>query len=284
MAEIIIKTKQGEVIPQISPEAFGLAVQSMEDLDAQMKDLELKARELPKVFDSRTQYELAANLIVQKKSLVKLGEAVMTPYAELIKKVKTFIDQQKNIVSNHGEIVTGILTPAMIEFDEREKRAKDAEEKRLQAEKEERLKRENEEKAQKDAEAAAKLKKERIEHIREDLKRKKITLRQSQILLTAAGADAEAALAKIAADKEDADANAVEEAAKLKLKPNTATVAGIIRRTNRKFKVVDARLVKINFLKPDEVAIGEVVRDKTKSIAEVEKEVGGIEVYEDKTF
>lgn len=248
MSDIIIKTKSGDVIPAISPEAFGLAVQSMEELDQQMAALEEKAKALPKKFESKTQYDEAATIISNKKSLVKLSDATMAPYEELIKKVKTFVQQQKNIVANHGEQLTGIITPAMVEWDEREKRAAAAEESRKQAEKAAQLKRENEEKARKDAEAAEERKKERIQQIREDLKSGKITKRMAEKFLREAGASEEAEKARISAEKDEADKAAEEKAAKLKVKPNTGAVAGVVRRTNYTAECIDEDLLLSRFI------------------------------------
>jgi hypothetical protein len=232
VSDIIIKTKTGEVIPAISPEAFGLAVKSMEDLSAQMDELQAKAKKLPKQFESKTQYDEAASLVVQKKSLVKLGEATMLPFVEAVKRVKTFIDQQKNIVANGGTILSGIVEPAMVEWDEREARATAAEQKRVREEQEAKLKREAEEKAQKDREAAEELKQKRISEIREDLKAKRITKRQAEKALREAGALEEAAKAQIAADEEEQKSKAAETAAKTTVKPNTGPTPGLVRRTN----------------------------------------------------
>jgi len=232
VADIIIKTKQGEIIPAISPEAFALAVQSMEDLDTQMAELEVKAKALPKKFETRTEYDQAASLVVQKKDLVKLATATVAPYEVLIKKVKTFVQTQNNIVANHGEVVTSLVEPAMVEWDEREKRAAAAEEKRRQDAKEAQLKRENEEKAQKDAAAAVERKKERVDQIRNDLRAGKITNRMAEKFLREAGAGEEAEKARIAAEKNEADAAAADAAAKLKVKPKTSATAGLVRRTN----------------------------------------------------
>lgn len=243
MADIIIKTKSGEVIPAISPEAFGLAVQSMEELEAQLLELEAKAKALPKKFETKTEYDLAASLVAQKKSVVKLGDATMLPYVELIKKVKTFVDTQKNVVKNRGEIISGIAEPAMVEWNEREARAAAAEEKRKQDEKEARLRRENEEKAAKDAAAAEERKKERVDQIHEDLRNKKITKRQAEKMLREAGAGEEAEKARIAAEKEEADAKAKDEAAKLRVKPKTSTTPGLVKRTNYTAECADEDLL-----------------------------------------
>jgi len=244
--EIIIKTKSGDLIPAIKADAFGLAVQELEKLNEQMTVLEDRAKALPKIFESKAQYDLAAEIIVSKKSIVTLVDAQMAPFEEQIKRVKNFINQQKLIVTNHGEQIKGILTPGMADWDQREKAATAAEEQRLQKEREAKLKRENEEKAQKDAAAAAERKKERIDQIRNDLKDRKITKRVAEKLLREAGADEEAEKAKIAADKDDADKEAAEKASKLKVKPQTGPTAGITRRVNYTASCTDqANYIKI---------------------------------------
>ena len=241
MPDIIIKTKQGEVIPAIQPEAFGLAVASMEDLDAQMLALKALAEALPKVFQSREDYDKAASIIAQKKALEKLADSTMTPYDVLVKKVKTFIQTQKNIVSNRGEVVYSIVVPAMTEWDEREAKAAKADQDRKQKEFEEKRRREAEEQKAKDDAAAAVRKQTRVADIRADLKAGKITKRQAERLLNEAGAAEEAAKAKAAADEEDAKAKAEQDAAKLKVKPNTGAVAGVVRRTNFTARCTDPK-------------------------------------------
>jgi hypothetical protein len=241
--EIIIKTKSGAIIPVIKPDAFGLAVAEMEKLDEQLAALELRAKALPKIFESKADYDRAAEIVAERKSIVKIAESVMAPYVEQIKTVKTFVDQQKNIVKNHAEEMKTYTDPAMGEWDSREERAAAAEQKRIQAEKEAQLKRDNEIKAQKDAEAAAANKEKRIAEIREDLRARKITKAEAAKLLKAAGATEEADKARIAAEKEEADAKAKEEAEKLKVKPNTGAVAGVTRRTNYYAECTDENLL-----------------------------------------
>lgn len=232
MAEIIIRTKQGEIIPAISPEAFELAVESMDELNEQLKALQVKAEALPRQFETPAHYAMAASLVAQKKSILKLGDSTMTPFEEAVKKVKTFIGNQHHMLETTGDVVINTVKPAMVEWDARERRAAEAEQARLRALREAQLKREAEEKAQKDAEAAVVLKKRRIAEIRADFKAGRITLRQSKQLLAAAGATEEAAHAQIALEKEEADAKAVETANRTTVKPRTQAVAGVVRRTN----------------------------------------------------
>jgi hypothetical protein len=53
--------------------------------------------------------------------------------------------------------------------------------------------------------------------------------------------------------------------------------------TRREFTIVKPQQVKMKYLIPDEVAIGKLVRDMSKSVAEIEAEVGGIKIEEFKT-
>jgi hypothetical protein len=243
-SQIIIKTKNGEVIPAISPEAFQLAVESMEKYNEDLTDIEKRARALPQRFETKAQYDSATSLVSEKKSIDKLSESTMVPYEELTKKVKTFISAQKLVVKNHGEQILGVLTPAIFEWDEREKRQAAEDEQRRQKAREAELQREAEETARKNAEAATERKKQRVAFINSEYKNKKITARQREKLLREAGALEDAECARIAADEEDAKAKAKDEAAKLKVKPRTGGGAGLRRHTNYKAECVDPDMFK----------------------------------------
>jgi hypothetical protein len=242
--QIIIKTKDGQIIPAISPQAFQLAVTSVEDLDAQLTEIEKRARALPEKFETKADYDKAGVLAAETKSIEKLGDGAMLPFVELIKKAKTFVDQQKQALKNHGERIRGNLAPSIFEWDEREKRLAAAEEKRKQAEREAQLKMEAEMTAKKDAEAAEERKKQRVAFINAEYKNKKITARQREKFLREAGAQEEAECAKILADEDDAKARAKEESLKLKVKARTGGVAGLRRHTNYKATCYDQDLFK----------------------------------------
>jgi hypothetical protein len=96
----------------------------------------------------------------------------------------------------------------------------------------------------------------------------------------------EARLAKIAAEEE---AKARELAAKqaaetraavpeIKVAPSVPKVAGIKARVNWKFRIVDETKIPRLYCKPDEVAIGQMVRT-VKDKAKVESLIPGIEAY-----
>ena len=81
-------------------------------------------------------------------------------------------------------------------------------------------------------------------------------------------------------DKEQArrDAEAAAQVKDVKVKPSIPKMSGIMGRTNWKFRIVDPKLVPRKFLKPDEVAIGGMVRNK-KDKTKAETECPGIEVW-----
>jgi hypothetical protein len=73
-------------------------------------------------------------------------------------------------------------------------------------------------------------------------------------------------------------AEATKNIADVKVQPNVRTVAGIRARVNWKFRVVDRKQIPREYMMPDEVAIGRLVRDaKNKQIAEAA--CPGIEVW-----
>jgi hypothetical protein len=86
------------------------------------------------------------------------------------------------------------------------------------------------------------------------------------------------------------------------VKPNIPSVAGNVQRVNWKFKVVKPQKIALKYLEPNMVAIGSRVREVmtsgrvenetqeeklkrwAKNKAQVEKEIGGIEVFEERSY
>jgi hypothetical protein len=86
------------------------------------------------------------------------------------------------------------------------------------------------------------------------------------------------------------------------VKPNIPSVAGNVQRVNWKFKVVKPQKIALAYLEPNMVAIGSRVREVmtsgrvenetqeeklkrwAKNKAQVEKEIGGIEVFEERSY
>jgi len=91
-------------------------------------------------------------------------------------------------------------------------------------------------------------------------------------------AEEDAARAKeLAAKQAEETAKNVPE---VKVLPSVPVVAGIVKRVNHKFEVVDASKLPRQYLKPDEVAIGERVR-KLKDPAKAMMEIPGLRCWEE---
>jgi len=274
----IIKVKDGTTVEIIQAKPFNLALAKLEDQEDALEALKAKAQAL-KVFD-KASFEKADELLKQTKRETNDAEETMDPFRTMLNRAKDFVLVRQRRVTNAAEIVRGILNAKMVEYSQKVERERKAEEERQQKLKQAQLEREAEEKRRADAEAAKALKERRVSEIREDLRNGKITKRQAEKLLREAGAEEEAAKAKAAADADDLKNKAPEIAQKTTVKSEVPRGG----RTNRTFKVVRPQEVKLKYLKPDDVAIGEVVRNRDLTIEQVIAEVGGIEVSEDKKF
>jgi hypothetical protein len=274
----IIKLKDGSTVEIIQAKPFNLALAKLEDQEDHLADLKDAVRKLNVV--DRASFDKADELLKMIKAESSLAEDTMDPFRTVLNRAKDFVLQRQRRVTNAAEEIRGLLNSKMVEYSQKVERERKAEEERQQKLKQAEIEREAERKRQADAEAAEDLKKRRIAEIREDLRAGKITKRQSEKLLREAGAQEEADKAKAAADAEDLKNKAPEIAQKTTVKSEVPRGG----RTNRTFKVVRPQEVKLKYLKPDEVAIGEVVRNRSLTIAQIIAEVGGIEVEEEKKF
>lgn len=270
-----------EIIPSSELPKFTEALATMDSLERTLEPIAREAREL-KIVDKATR-ERAGILIAQIKEADGSGEDTMSPYKKILKKCQDYIQTRYKRVGNRVEEIKGTLTPKMAEWDRAEERAAQAERDRIAQEKQAALDREAEEKRREDEKLAVELRKARVAEIRADLKAGKITLAQSKKLLEQAGAKEEAAKAQAVLDEESAKQNAVKVAESVEVKPNVPTVAGNIRRVNWKFRIKNPQHVKVQYLCPDEVKIGARVRE-LKDPKRAEEEIGGIEVYEDRSY
>jgi hypothetical protein len=282
-------TPQGatEIIPSTELPQFNEALAKMDSLELELEPLSKEAREL-KITDKVTR-ERAGVLNAQFKDIQKTGDATLATYDAIVKRVKDFIQTRKLRVKNRAEEARGILMAKMGDWDRAEEAAARAEEDRKKRELQANLDRQAEEKRQADEKAAKELKDRRVAEIRQDLKDKKITKRQAEKLLREAGAMEESLLAKAATDQEEAKTQSAKIVETVKVETNVPIVAGNVRRKNWKFRVTNAQQVKMRYLCPDEVRIGAEVRKLTKDStdqdkAAIEMEVGGIEIYDDRTY
>lgn len=278
----MIRTRDGAEVEIIQKRPLNIALAKLEGQEERLAEIKTQAMAM-KVVDKDT-FTKAGELIAELKKHDKDAEATTDPFDSIIKRAKEFILTRRRKVTNAAEEIRGVLTGKMAEYTSRVERERKAEEDRVQKAKQATLEREAEQKRRDDVAAAAELKKRRIAEIREDLRNKKITKAQSAKLLREAGADEEAALAQASADADDAKAKAPEIAKETTVKSEVPKVAGVVQRTNRKFRVVKPQQVKLKYLVPDLVAIGEIARNRKLTIEQVVAEVGGIEVWEEKSF
>jgi len=282
-------TPQGatEIIPSTEMPQFNEALAKMDGLELELEPLSKEAREL-KITDKPSR-ERAGVLNAQFKDIQKTGDATLATYDAIVKRVKDFIQTRKLRVKNRAEEARGILMGKMGDWDRAEEAAARAEEERKKRELQATLDRQAEEKRQADEQAARELRVSRVAEIRADLKAGKITKRQAEKLLREAGAMEEALKAKAAADQEEAKTQSAKVVETVKVETNVPIVPGNVRRKNWRFRVVNAQQVKVRYLCPDEVKIGAEVRKLTKDStdtdkAAIEMEVGGIEIYEDRSY
>lgn len=231
-------------------------------------------------------YQQAAKELVQLKEATKTWDATVDPYTSVLEKMKKLIWSKVNPTYDKIDELKKVLMKKMGDWDvleeQRTKQEREREAKKKQAD----LDREAEVQRQKDVAAAAELRKKRVAEIRADLKAGKITLRESKKLLDAAGAAEESAKAQAAIDEEDNKKKAEEAAKNIEVESNVPTVTGISRRVYYKFIVTNPQKVRINFLCPDLLKIGPLVRacQNEEDARRVEQEIGGISIEVDRKF
>jgi hypothetical protein len=282
-------TPQGatEIIPSTELPQFNEALAKMDNLELELEPLSKEAREL-KITDKPSR-ERAGIINAQFKAMDKTTEATMGRYDLIVDRVRDFIKTRKLRIKNRTQEGKEILRVKMGDWDRAEETAARAEEDRKKRELQANLDRQAEEKRQADEQAARELRVRRVAEIRADLKAGKITKRQAEKLLREAGAIEEALKAQAAADQEEAKVQSAKVVETVKVETNVPIVAGNVRRKNWKFRVIYPQQVKMRYLCPDEVKIGAEVRKLTKDStdqdkAAIEMEVGGIEIYEDRTY
>jgi hypothetical protein len=286
----IVRQEEIELIPSSQMPGFNESIATMQKYVADLTPIFNEAQKL-NVTD-RASRERAGELIAQIKRIDKDGEEEMKPHKKVIKSVTDFIQTHCRRVSNRAEEIRGILTKKMADWDRAEERAAAAERDRIAREKQAELDRLAEQKRQDDEKAAKELKDRRIREINADFKAGKIGAREKARLLKEAGAKEEALLAQAAADEAEAKTDAKMQAATTEVRTNIPSISGNVRRKNWKFRVVNAQGVKLDYLCPDEIKIGSTVRDamrkldevKPEDIKRVQEQIGGIEIFEERTY
>lgn len=278
MAGEIIKVKDGSTIEIIEAKPFNLALAKLEDQEDKLATFKVEALKID-VTDPAS-FAKADELLTKIKNESASAEDTMDPFRTMLNRAKEFVLQRQRRVTNAAEELRGVLNRKMVDYTQKVERERKAEEERQQKLRQAELEREAEVKRLADEAAATELRKRRVAEIKADLKAGRITLRESKKRLAEAGATEEAAKVQAKLDEEDNKAKAADDAKKTTVETEVPRDG----RTNRTFKVVKPQEVKLKYLKPDEVAIGLVVRNRKLTIEQVIAEVGGIEVEENKKF
>jgi hypothetical protein len=269
-------TKEIQKLPK-----FSQALTNLNSINLILDQNERDCRNLK--ITNREEFKKAAELVALRKKLVKQAEEIVAPFKKPLRIWLDFVQQAFNVSKNKGAQIEAIIEPKMADFLRLDEIQRQAEEKRQQAEQKAKLEREATVQRQADEEAAKEQRKARVAEIRADLKAGKITLRESKKLLAEAGADEEVALVQAKLDEQAGKEKAGEIASQTTVMSNVPTTAGVKNVTRREFTITDPRKVNVKYLIPDEVAIGRIVRDMNRSIAEIEAEIGGIKIEEKKT-
>jgi hypothetical protein len=185
----------------------------------------------------------AGELIAAFKKIVKDAENKIEPHKTQINRFKEeYIMVPERKVVNRGEEIRALLTSMMGDWDRAEEAKRKADQDRQKKELQARLDREAEEKRQADEEQAKELRKARVAEIRADLRAGKITKRQAEKQLRAAGATEEAAKAQASAEEDEAKEKSKLVAETVKVKSNVPIVSGNTRRINYSAKCTNPRL------------------------------------------
>lgn len=259
-----------DTTPQQSDTALALkpVETTLTNFEQFVKGIEVKTKD---------DYKRVGEAIVRARNNIKAIGFILDPG---ILSAKEHLDTLKNAKANFVD-----KWKEQIAVGEKKAEAWVAEERRLASVETERINAENrraaQQKADDDAASAKKLaddtRRQRLAEIERDLAAGKIGKREAQRQMKAAGAEAEAAKLEAAAAAEDAKSVPV---ALVQAEPDVPKVAGIKRRVNWKFKVVDETKVPRIWCTPNLVRIGDQVRaTKDKQIAEAL--IPGIEVWDE---
>jgi hypothetical protein len=236
---------------------------------------ELKARAEGHKITDQASYIQAGNLKVDIKSYL---EAVENHFSPIITPLKEALDRAKNdkkTLAGPGEMLLDSIVSRMKFFAEQERIKTEQEQRRIN---EENQRKQREESAKERAVHESTVKSQfdtRRNVIRGMLRRKEISKSTADALLRDADAREKDVLDLIA---KEADEKANQPAPEIKVLPNIPAVAGTSARRNWKFRIVDPSKIPARYLMPDEISIGQMVRN-TKDKKKAEAECAGIEVW-----
>lgn len=223
-----------ELIPRIDPEGIQKATGDLADLRVTLSAYEADAKTL--VVTNPQEYAYAGELLKKVRDNRKQGAWVMQPLKAI---AKTIADKFRTMELEHlnkCEQIESIIEPKMVAQKQREREAAQAEERRI-----------NEEAHRRAQEQAEEDRKAREKAIAASQKAGEIGKREAAKQVKAAEEDAKLAAA------------AVQE---VKVEPNTPKIAGLRQRVVWKYRITEVDLIPREYMMPNEVKIGQAVRDK----------------------
>ena len=267
-----IEPRNTQLIPSTEMKGLEMALGELRNEAAVLPELKAKADAL--TVTTPNQYAEAGALLTQVRSVKKAGAFKINPFLEIAKRVSDFLRNERTEHENKCLAIDDAISYKMSDFKRREREAAEAEERKINEERRRAAEKEAEAK-RKEAEAqAAEERKKREKEIAEAQKSGEVKKREAERLKKEA-AEQEARAKRQAEEEARIAAANVQD---VKVLPSTPKVAGIRGRVNWRFRIVNADLIPRQYLIPDEVSIGQMVRN-AKDKAKAEKSCPGIEVY-----
>lgn len=219
-------------------------------------------------------YRSAMDLALTARKYVKDVKSKLQPGIDSARDHLNELRNQMAAYTSPAEQIDSVVTNKAKAWAEEERRKAEAEQRRLQEEariaaqkKADEERRERERQTEID-------RKQREKEIAEARKNGELKAREAARLQKEAAAESEREKQRA---QEEA-ARQVAEVPQVEVKADIPVVAGVAARRNWKFKIVDARRIPGVFLVPDEVAIGQMVRN-AKDKRKAEFMCPGIEVW-----
>lgn len=276
------KPSSVEIIPSTKLDGLDIALKNLSGVQEQLAKMKPLAESI--VVNSKESQVQAGELLKQIRDLKKVGPTYLAPFKTIVKRAADFIRNKETVHEAAAQAIEDILTPKIEKYLRDERIAAEAETKRVR-EADEKARREKIEADRQEAiRAAEERKKQRIDELKRMLKAGEISKTKYKEEMKAVGVIEEDEKDEADAMKRAALQTPVEERTVL---PETAPVAGLRRRLQWDFTVTDASKFKREWLTPDLVAVGRLVRNtpgtmEGKTPEEIKKsieaECPGIEV------
>jgi len=217
-----------EIIPSGELTGIEVTLGTIGNYEVEMDSIHNELRALV-VKDQESKMK-AGELKSRAAGIAKSAEAVMTPYVDIVTRVKEFVQRHRQRVSNRYEEIRSLTSQKVGDYDRKRDLEAKLEEEKKRRETREQLEKEAAEKRIKAEAEAAEKRKKLVADVRNALKRGDITKREAEKRLRAIGAVEEADKAQAAAEEEEGKKIASEVAAKTTVAVSSGPTAGLTRR------------------------------------------------------